>query len=129
MIPVDGSICSGERSEAQAANKLAPPYARVAARSKFERVDHDAIQLRGLVPVSVQPSPSPSPRKAILRYLDGRSGGSWPVSIAHATRAVREEISDCELAESDLADMITIAAVEKGCNIAFDSGQLGREPI
>lgn len=75
------------------------------------------------------PSPPTNRGTAVARVVDAllsdRRSGGWPVSLALTALAVRLKVPSCDLTDHDLADLIAIRAVERGCNIVFDADLLG----
>ena len=63
---------------------------------------------------------------AVLNTIvDRRRQGAGIVSLTLAVLAVRKAVPACDLSDRELADMVAIRAVERGCNIAFDADLLG----
>jgi hypothetical protein len=69
-----------------------------------------------------------TPQAAISRYMEARCRSQWPISIAEAVKIVREDLSDLDLHDDDLAEMVCIAAVQTGHAVSFDADLL-RNPI
>ena len=69
-----------------------------------------------------------TPQAAISRYMEARCRSQWPISIAEAVKIVRENLSDLDLHDDELAEMVCIAAVQTGHAVSFDADLL-RDPI
>ena len=63
---------------------------------------------------------------ALDTLLNRRRQGLGIVSLTLTILAVRSQVPACDLSDRELADMVAIRAVERGCNIAFDADLLER---
>lgn len=58
---------------------------------------------------------------ASLQYVAARGTSGRMIHTAHAVRAFREAIPDCDLSDRQIADMVAETATSRGCDLCFDS--------
>ena len=46
------------------------------------------------------------------------------MSVTLTVSSVRRQVPDCEFDNRDLAEMVAIHAIERGCNVIFDADLL-----
>lgn len=68
--------------------------------------------------------PTASIDSLITRYLADRCQSNVPISVTDAVNALRDEIPDGALQDEELAEMISIFAVQTGHPVYFDTDLL-----
>lgn len=69
---------------------------------------------------------SPKTVHQVLKtYLENKRKAGWPVSVTDAVQAIRVDLPKCELEDDELAQIVTIAAIERGLGVAFDRDRMG----
>ncbi|MBE7184305.1 MAG: hypothetical protein INR68_07855 [Methylobacterium mesophilicum] len=68
-----------------------------------------------------------SVHQVLKSYLERKRKAGWPVSVSDAVQAIRIDLPKCELEDDELAQIVTIAAIERGLGVAFDRDRMGEE--
>ena len=63
--------------------------------------------------------------QVVDQYVESRKKSDWPISTAHALRAIRTALPRCDLSDRQLIEMVAFSAISRGRNIAFDLPDAG----
>ncbi|TKT82645.1 hypothetical protein [Aquamicrobium sp. LC103] len=62
--------------------------------------------------------------QVVEQYVASRKSRDLPVSTAHALRAIRTVLPNCDMSDRELTDLVAASAIKSGRTISFDGSPM-----